>query len=62
MHVAKVESRAATREAAQKYGITNIKIAVIYFENFFSTLISQRVLFIIKQDQSFEEMNYMGLY
>ena len=37
LHVAKTKSRAVTREAAQKYDVTNIKIAVIYFENFLST-------------------------
>ena len=32
---------AVTHEAAQKYDVTNIIIAVIYFEYFFSTLISR---------------------
>ena len=51
LHVAKGKSRAVSHEADQKYDVTNIKIAVIYFQNFFSTLISQRVLYIIKQYQ-----------
>ena len=49
LHVAKAKSRAVTREAAQKYDVTNIKIVVIYFKNFFSTLISQGFLYIIRQ-------------
>ena len=48
LHVAKAKSRVVTHEAAQKYDGINIEITVIYFENFFSTLISQRVLYLIK--------------
>ena len=62
MHVAKAKSRAVTHEAAQKHDVTNIKIAVIYFENFFSTLISQKFLYIIKQTQCILEINYMVLH
>ena len=62
MHVAKAKSRAVTHEAAQKYDVKNIKNAVIYFENVFSTLNSQRVMYIIKRYQCILEMNYMGLY
>ena len=45
LHVAKAKSRAVTHEASQKYDVTNIKIAVIYFENFFSTLISESFVY-----------------
>ena len=62
MHDAKAKSRAATHEAALKYDVTNIQIAVIYFENFFSILISQRVLYIIQQYQCIQEMSYTGLF
>ena len=51
LHVAKAKSRAVTRETVQKYDVTKIKIVVVDFENVFSTLISQRVLYIIKQYQ-----------
>ena len=33
--------RTVTRDAAQKYDVINIRIAVIYFGHFFSTSISQ---------------------
>ena len=51
MHVAKAKSKAVTDVAAQKYDVTNIQITVVYFENFFSTLIAQRVLYIINLHQ-----------
>ena len=62
LHVAKAKSRAVTREASQKYDVTNIKIAVIYFENFFSTFNFSKVLYIIKQHQRNQEIHYVELY
>ena len=35
LHVAKGKSRAVTHEAAQKYDVTNIKIAVIFSKTSF---------------------------
>ena len=35
LHVVKAKPRAVIRADAQKYVVTNIKIALIYFENFF---------------------------